>query len=159
VVIGIGCYPKIRRGSKWVAVEKEIEMADDVVREGGCLCGQVRFQARGRPTNVRICHCRLCQKAMSAPFFARALYPIDQVTVTGKTARHASSPELWRVFCPTCGTRLFAERPSASRVGIALAAFDDPNALPPECHFFVSSKIGWVRLNDDLPQYPEWPPG
>jgi hypothetical protein len=41
---------------------------------------------------------------------------------------------------------LFAERPSASRVGIALAAFDDPNALPPECHFFVSSKIGWVRL-------------
>ena len=64
-----------------------------------------------------------------------------------------------RVFCPTCGTRLFAERPSASRVGIALAAFDDPNALPPECHFFVSSKIGWVRLNDDLPQYPEWPPG
>jgi hypothetical protein len=42
---------------------------------------------------------------------------------------------------------------------IALAAFDDPNALPPECHFFVSSKIGWVRLNDDLPQYPEWPPG
>ena len=86
-------------------------------------------------------------------------YPIDQVTVTGKTARHASSAELWRVFCPTCGTRLFAERPSASRVGIALAAFDDPNALPPECHFFVSSKIGWVRLNDDLPQYPEWPPG
>src|SRR5215471_16963233 len=116
-------------------------MADDVVREGGCLCGQVRFQARGRPTNVRICHCRLCQ------------------TVMGKTARHPSSPELWRVFCPTCGTRLFAERPSASRVGIALAAFDDPNALPPECHFFVSSKIGWVRLNDDLPQYPEWPPG
>ena len=86
-------------------------------------------------------------------------YPIDQVTVMGKTARHPSSPELLRVFCPTCGTRLFAERPSASRVGIALAAFDHPNALPPECHFFVSSKIGWVRLNDDLPQYPEWPPG
>ena len=34
----------------------------------------------------------------------------------------------------------------------------DPDALPPECHFFVSSKISWVRLNDDLPQYPEWPP-
>jgi hypothetical protein len=71
----------------------------------------------------------------------------------------AFSPELWRVFCPACGTRLSAERPSAARVGIALAAFDDPDALAPECHFFVSSKISWVRLNDDLPQYPEWPPG
>ena len=123
-------------------------MTEERLREGGCLCGQVRFQARGRPTNVRICHCRLCQKAMGSPFFARAQYPMDQVTVTGRTERYPSSPELWRVFCPMCGTRVLAER-----------LFDDPNALPPECHFFVSSKIGWVRLNDDLPQYPEWPPG
>ena len=115
-------------------------MADDVVREGGCLCGQVRFQARGRPTNVRICHCRLCQKAMSAPFFARALYPIDQVTVMS-SARPAARG---------CAPRA-RYRPAMP--------FDDSNAQPPECHFFVSSKIGWVRLNDDLPQYPEWPPG
>ena len=134
-------------------------MPNDVVREGGCFCGQVRFQARGTPTNVRICHCRLCQRAMGSPFFARALYPIGQVTVTGQTARYASSNELFRGFCPTCGTRVFAERPSAGRISLALAAFDEPNALTPDCHFFVASKIAWVRLSDDLPQYPEFPPG
>jgi hypothetical protein len=91
---------------------------------------------------------------MSSPFFARALYPIDQVTVTGTTARFASSPALQRVFCPTCGTRVIAERAEAKRIGVALALFD----LSPECHFFVASKAPWVRINDDLPQYPEWPP-
>ena len=133
-------------------------MTEERLREGGCFCGQVRFQARGRPTNVRICHCRLCQRAMGSPFFARALYPMDQVTVTGRTERYPSSPELWRVFCPTCGTRVLAERPSAGRMGIALAAFDDPNGLAPECHIFVASKLTWLRINDDLPQYAEGPP-
>ena len=33
-----------------------------------------------------------------------------------------------------------------------------PDELPPECHFFVAYKVGWVRINDDLPQYSEWAP-
>jgi len=128
-------------------------MSDDAIRTGGCLCGAVRFETRGAPTNVRICHCRLCQKAMGSPFFARALFPIDHVRVSGETARYPSSPLLWRVFCTTCGTRLFAERPSAGRMGIAVAAFDEPDALAPECHMFVDFKIAWSSLNDDLPQF------
>jgi hypothetical protein len=131
----------------------------ELVHEGGCLCGQVRFEARGAPANVRICHCRLCQKSMGSPFFARAIFALDRITVTGRTARYASSAKLQRVFCPTCGSRLMAERPEMNRAGIALALFDDPGALPPpECHFWTSSKAPWLTLNDGLPQYPEWPP-
>ena len=87
------------------------------VREGGCLCGAVRFTAEGEPVNVRICHCRNCQKAMGAPYYARALFPQDALTVEGETARYPTSDRVDRVFCPRCGTRLFSWRRNGTAAG------------------------------------------
>src|SRR3954453_16364552 len=98
-----------------------------MVREGGCLCGAVRFKAVGEPINVRICHCRTCQKAMGSPYFARASFPQTALTVEGETGSFASSERLDRVFCKSCGTRLFAWRKNGSSAGVALAVFDDRN--------------------------------
>jgi hypothetical protein len=129
-----------------------------MIREGGCLCGVVRFKCEGEPVNVRICHCRNCQKAMGSPFFARALFEQSAITVQGETACYPSSDQLDRVFCPRCGTRLFAWRKLGTRAGVALAAFDDRNAFAPTAHMWVSEKMDWVRLDDGLPQYPETGP-
>ncbi len=129
-----------------------------MTHEGGCLCGAVRFKAEGEPVNVRMCHCRNCQKAMSSPYFARALFPQTALTVTGETARYPTSERLERVFCKQCGTRLFAWRTNGTAAGVALATFDDPNVFAPTEHIFVSRKIAWVRIDDALPQYQEAPP-
>ena len=129
-----------------------------MIREGGCLCGAVRFKCDGEPVNVRICHCRNCQKAMGSPFFARALFDQSRLTVEGETGRYASSAQLDRVFCKTCGTRLFAWRKVGTMAGVALAAFDDGNAFAPTAHIWVSEKMDWVKLDDGLPQYPEMAP-
>ena len=125
-----------------------------MIREGGCLCGAVRFRAEGEPINVRICHCRNCQKAMGSPFFARALFDQKALTVAGETACYASSEALDRVFCRICGTRLFAWRKKPAVAGVALAAFDDRNAFAPTDHIWVTEKMDWVALDDGLPQYP-----
>ena len=129
-----------------------------MTREGGCLCGAVRFKAEGEPINVRICHCRNCQKAMGSPFFARAAFDQSALTVEGETGRYASSDRIDRVFCGICGTRLFAWRRDGTAAGVALATFDDRNAFAPTEHIWVSEKIHWVKLDDGLPQYPETPP-
>ena len=129
-----------------------------MIREGGCLCGAVRFKAVGEPVNVRICHCRNCQKAMGSPFFARALFDQSALTVEGDTARYPSSKALDRVFCKTCGTRLFAWRTDRVRAGVALAVFDDRNAFVPTDHMWVTEKMDWVKLDDGLPQYPQMAP-
>src|SRR5206468_2554191 len=138
------------------AAERHINplVGDIMTREGGCLCGAVRFKAEGEPINVRICHCGNCQKAMGSPFFARALFNQSDLTVQGGTARYASSEVLDRVFCKNCGTRLFGWRRNGTVAGVALAAFDDRNAFAPTEHIWVAEKMHWVRLNDGLPQHP-----
>jgi hypothetical protein len=129
-----------------------------MIREGGCLCGAVRFRAKGEPINVRVCHCRNCQKAMGSPFFARALFPQNALTIEGDSARYPSSSAIERVFCKTCGTRLFSWRTNGTAAGVALATFDDRNAFTPTEHIWVKEKIDWVKLDDGLPQYPERAP-
>jgi hypothetical protein len=128
------------------------------IREGGCLCGAVRFKAEGEPANVRICHCRTCQKAMGGPFFARALFEQKALTVEGPTGRYPSSDRLFRVFCHECGTRLGAWRANGTMAGIALALFDDRNAFSPTDHIWVSEKVAWMHVADGLPQFEEGPP-
>ena len=125
-----------------------------MIREGGCLCGAVRFKAEGEPINVRVCQCRNCQKAMGSPFFARALFPQTALTIQGETGSYPTSQVLDRVFCKTCGTRLFAWRKSPLVAGVALAAFDDRNAFAPTDHMWVTEKMHWVKLDDGLPQHP-----
>ncbi|MGV7218629.1 GFA family protein [Bradyrhizobium sp. UFLA05-112] len=125
-----------------------------MIREGGCLCGAVRFKAEGDPLNVRVCHCRNCQKAMGSPFFARALFPQAALTVEGETGRFPISERIDRVFCKQCGTRLFSWRRDGSAAGVALATFDDRNAFVPTEHIWVREKLNWLTFGDGLPQYP-----
>jgi hypothetical protein len=58
------------------------------------------------------------------------------------------------VFCKSCGTRLFSRRRNGTVVGVALAVFDDRHAFAPTEHIWVAEKMRWVKLEDDLPQYP-----
>jgi hypothetical protein len=125
-----------------------------MIREGGCLCGAVRYKAEGEPINVRICHCRNCQKAMGSPFFARALFPQTALTVDGETGSYSTSERIDRVFCRRCGTRLFSWRRDGSAAGVALATFDDRNAFAPSDHIWVEEKLNWLKFDDGLPQYP-----
>jgi hypothetical protein len=129
-----------------------------MIREGGCLCGAVRFKTEDEPLNVRICHCRSCQKAMGSPFYARALFDQRAFKVEGETVPYLSSPALERVFCKKCGTRLFSRRTNGTVVGVALAAFDDRNAFRPTEHIWLSEKMDWVRVDDGLKQYQETVP-
>ncbi|MBM0206110.1 GFA family protein [Micromonospora sp. STR1s_5] len=126
--------------------------------EGGCLCGAVRYVAEGEPLNQRICHCRLCQRAIGAAFNARLLFAGKSVTLRGWFKTFNSSPDLQRGFCGRCGTTVFSARESTKVIGITAASLDEPERFRPTMHFWTSSKQPWVNLDDGLPHYPEGPP-
>ena len=126
--------------------------------QGGCLCGQVRYTSDAQPINQRICHCRLCQKAIGAAFNARILFHAEDVQMVGEVATAHSSPDLIRGFCPRCGTSIFTKRLSNSRLAVTSGSLDDPSIFKPDMHFWVSSKQPWVVFGDGLPQLPEAAP-
>lgn len=125
---------------------------------GGCLCGACTYQTQAEPLDIRACHCKLCQKATGAPFYARIRVPLDQVTITGPVGWYHSSETLRRGFCPHCGTSLFSERASANSIGLCMGSLDDPDRFRPSEHIWVSRKQAWLTLAGDLPCHEEGPP-
>jgi len=130
-----------------------------VKRTGSCFCGAVKYAADGAPLNVRVCHCRDCQRLTGSAFFARALYPKKAVAITGAPAEFASSDDLVRKFCPRCGSQIFAERRSnPDAIAIALGSFDDLAGLAPSEHIWVSDKQPWLAIPAEARQHAESAP-
>lgn len=125
---------------------------------GGCLCGAVRYVATGEPINVRVCHCRLCQRAIGAAFNARALFAVPKVEIAGPVGVVNSSDDIERGFCKSCGTTIYSKRASLGAMGLTFGSLDDPDRFRPAEHIWVSSKQAWVVLEDGLPQYAEGVP-
>lgn len=108
---------------------------------GGCLCGNVRFLATGRPYRVGVCHCLDCRKHHGAPFHASAIFRQEAVTVEGETRDYGG-----RHFCPCCGSPVFFR--GADEIGVNLGSLDAPNQLAPTYELWTVRRESW------LPEFP-----
>jgi hypothetical protein len=110
---------------------------------GGCQCGAVRFEVTGAPYRVGVCHCLDCRKAHGAIFRTFAIYPADQVQLTGETARYAVKDNERRHFCPRCGGPVLSEDGS-DEVEIFVGALDEPDRLRPTYELWVGRRESWL---------------
>ena len=78
-------YPVLRPGPPY-------DVDGTRVRYGGCLCGQVRFEVRGEPIKVGICHCLECRKATGAVAMAYADWDWAHFTYGGSLCTRARAP-------------------------------------------------------------------
>ena len=122
---------------------------------GGCLCGDVRFEASGPPDWVAHCHCASCRRNTGAALATFAGY--TQATfayVKGAPAQFSSSPGVARSFCARCGTSLTYEADwCAGEVHINIGTLDHPEQFSPQRHVFVGEKVPWLHIDDGLPRH------
>jgi hypothetical protein len=132
---------------------------------GGCLCGGVRFEVRGKFLRAGHCHCSRCRRHSGTAVCTQGRVRREDFTLlAGADLVRAYRPDGGSVkaFCVVCGSSLFGGTwPGGPEVSIRLGALDGDPGIRPQYHTFVGSKAPWDEITDDLPQYDgplsQWP--
>lgn len=108
----------------------------------GCLCGNIRIVAAGKPYRVGICHCMDCRKHHGALFHASAIFPENAVTIHGEPRSYEG-----RFFCPRCGSSVYSR--SDDEIEINLGSLDAADQLKPTYELWTIRRESW------LPPFPQ----
>jgi hypothetical protein len=111
--------------------------------EGSCLCGAVRIELSGKPYRVGICHCLDCRKKSGGIFTSWAIYPVNQVKVTGNTASHKRN-DYARHFCPACASPVYETQAGSDEAEVFLGVLDEPNRLTPTYELWTVRREAWL---------------
>ncbi len=133
--------------------------SDRNAREGGCLCGAIRYRTEGPPLWAAHCHCASCRKATGAAMVTYAGYARARFAYSKGTPKiFTSSPGVMRGFCPDCGTTLTFEGTRwPDEVHVLVATLDQPDSISPQTHVHEAERIAWLKLDDGLPRFATLP--
>lgn len=132
-------------------------------REGGCQCGAVRYQIRGEPLALGVCHCTECQRQSGSAFGMSLIVRRDDFdVVSGELRDFTRTSDSGRpmrcAFCPTCGTRIFHEPSYLQGVlNVKPGTLDDTSGLEPTLQLWTSQKQGWVVLPEGVQRFEKQP--
>src|ERR1044072_606715 len=131
-------------------------------RAGGCLCGTVRYQLIGEPSDAGWCHCRTCQLSSGSPAMAFACVRLEEWRWTegeDRVRSLRSSNFGHREFCGECGTPLRVQVDhQPDTIDFPIVTLDEPDDVRPEFHIFFGSNVAWFDTVDDLPRHEKFRP-
>ena len=125
---------------------------------GGCQCGAVRYELRGRPVELVVCHCKECQRQSGSAFGMSLIVPsgsfrllsgdLKFFTVVCDSGRTKTC-----AFCRDCGTRVYHS--SNNTISVKPGTLDDTSSLRPTHHYWTKRKQPWVVISDDACAIPD----
>ena len=136
---------------------------DNLVFNGHCTCGAIRFRMTSAPLFVNCCHCRWCQRESGASFALNAMIEADRVELMSGEPEIVMTPtnsgQGQKVSrCPHCRIALWSNYSGAGDAVrfVRVGTLDEPDRLPPDIHIFTASKQPWVVLPADTPAVAEY---
>jgi hypothetical protein len=126
--------------------------------DGGCVCGEVTYEAEVDPEKVGLCNCTDCQKFSGSAFRMSVPAPdsefrllTGELKVYVKTAESGGKRE--QAFCQECGTHFYStsvgEGPKLLRLRTSTA--NQRDQLVPRSQGWMRSAQAWLA---DLPGLP-----
>ncbi len=125
------------------------------IRTGGCLCGALRYEARGEPIYTGYCYCADCRKASGSGFIPFMGYDASAVRFSGKARQFATPLSNGRVavrnFCPACGGLVFGGIVGTDTSHTIYAgSLDDPTQFSPSIAIFTLGRPDWAAVPPGL---------
>jgi len=114
------------------------------IHKGACACGQVRYEARGEPYRVGVCHCLTCRKAHAAPFNFYAVFPPEAVTVAGDVIAYASSEKVRRYACSNCGAPVYSTYGRDDEFYLHPGSLDETGIFAPTYELWTIRREPWL---------------
>ncbi|MGB3625652.1 MAG: GFA family protein [Henriciella sp.] len=132
---------------------------------GGCACGKVRYRLTTEPMITHCCHCRRCQQETGSAFVINGVIEMSAINHLGEapetigTPTDSGQPQLID-RCPNCHVAVWSQYTMGRGRGVfvRLGTLDAPDAIAPDVHIYTKSRLPWVTLTDDKPQFEEFYP-
>ncbi len=126
---------------------------------GGCLCGQIRYEADVFLKNGYICHCTICQKSTGQPAEITVLIKAGTLKyLKGDPKYYVTSATGKRGFCPDCGSRLVWQATEPEQdwtTNLCVGSLDRPTEARVTCHMYADTQLPWYKVCEDLPKFTE----
>ena len=107
------------------------------------MCGAITFRAKGVGPKISACHCDMCCRWSSGPFFA---VPCEALQIDDEEALGVITSSDWaeRGFCTRCGSGLFyritAEGPHHGTVTVALGTLEDRSGFTLAREWYIDKR-------------------
>lgn len=132
---------------------------------GGCLCGAIRYTVSVPITELRVCHCRDCQKHTGTGGSVNAMVKTDTIKITQGTSKRYtvtadSGRTLHRFFCGDCGSPLFSRReltPENTALRIGTLDAEHAGGMRITANIWTRSARSWAHIDPATEQFAGQP--